>query len=111
MSIKFYVCVCVCLYLCALLVFLVELNREKCPHTCYCHDDQVNCTHQSLVQIPKYLPFNTATLNLSYNNLTILNVSDLIIYSQLRQLILNHNQITDIIETKVSADQHVPTKM
>lgn len=54
-----------------------------------------------LLQIPKYLPYNTASLNLSHNNLATLNVSDLINYSQLRQLILNDNKIETIVDTDV----------
>lgn len=78
-----------------------ESGEQKCPKNCKCSDDQVNCSHQNLIQIPKNLPFNTALLNLSHNNLATLNVSDLINYSQLRQLILNDNHIETIINTEV----------
>lgn len=82
-------------------VFIVESNRQKCPQKCHCFEDQVECSHQNLLQIPKYLPINTASLNLSHNSLATLNVSELINYSQLRQLILNDNQIETIIDTEV----------
>lgn len=74
---------------------------QKCPKNCKCSDDQVDCSHQNLVQIPKNLPLNTTLLNLSHNSLAMLNVTDLINYSQLQQLILNDNQIEKIIYTEV----------
>lgn len=81
---------------------LLESNRPECPKECQCVKDQVECSHQNLLQIPKYLPLNMTSLDLSHNNLTTLNVSDLINYSQLQQLILNDNKIETIIDTEVS---------
>lgn len=91
-----------CFFLFSLRLFHLESNRQICPEKCHCLDDQVDCSYQNLLQIPKHLFFNTASLDLSYNNLTILNVSDLLNYSQLRQLIVNHNKIEKIIDTEVS---------
>lgn len=76
--------------------------RPECPEECHCVKDEVECSHRNLLQIPKYLPLNTTSLNLSHNNLTTLNVSDLIDYNQLQQLILTDNEIETIIDTKVS---------
>lgn len=81
--------------------FFIEANKEKCPKMCKCFDDQVNCSHQKLDKIPKNLPYRTALLNLSDNHLAVLNVSDLINYSHLRQLILNDNRIETIINEQV----------
>lgn len=82
-------------------------SQRKCPQKCHCLDDQVDCSHQNLLQIPKHLPFNTASLNLSHNNLVILNVSDLINCSQLRQLVLNDNKIGTIINAEVSCNNRI----
>lgn len=77
--------------------------RQECPDNCHCSNDEVQCSHQNLLQIPKYLPLNTTTLDLSHNNLATLNVSDLVSknYTQLRQIILNDNKIETIIDTEV----------
>lgn len=83
---------------------LTESRELKCPKSCKCSDtfDFVDCSHQKLVQIPKNLPHSTVQLNLSHNLLTTLNVSDLIKCSDLRQLLLNDNQIETIVNTDVS---------
>lgn len=62
----------------------------------------MDCSNQTLVQIPKNLPRNTVQLNLSHNLLTILNVSDLVNLKELQQLSVNGNQIEIIVNTDVS---------
>lgn len=85
--------------------FFSESQQSKCPKNCKCSNDFgfVDCSHKKLARIPKNLPQTTVQLNLSHNLLTTLNVSDLIRYSELRQLLLNDNQIETIENTDVSS--------
>lgn len=51
--------------------------------------------------MPKNLPQNTLIIDLSYNQLTALNVSDLTNYIELQELILNNNQIERVVDNSV----------
>lgn len=81
-----------------------EPIEQACPKGCKCNNEfaSVDCSNQSLVQIPKNLPQNTVQLNLSHNLLTTLNVSDLVNLKELQQLFVNDNQIEIIVNTDVS---------
>ncbi|CAH2048906.1 unnamed protein product, partial [Iphiclides podalirius] len=59
----------------------------------------VDCSLRNLTQLPADLPPNTVKLNVSYNNITSLGaVSDDPSYEHLRQLIVDHNDIDNIVE-------------
>ncbi|XP_069359609.1 protein halfway isoform X1 [Maniola hyperantus] len=58
----------------------------------------VDCSQRHLKEMPTNLPPNTARLNVSYNNITSLQpVSDQS-YEHVRQLIVDHNDIANIVD-------------
>lgn len=81
-----------------------EPIEEACPKGCKCNNEfaSVDCSNQTLVQIPKNLPQNTVQLNLSHNLLTTLIVSDLVNLKELQQLFVTDNHIEIIVDTDVS---------
>ncbi|CAH0585439.1 unnamed protein product [Chrysodeixis includens] len=59
----------------------------------------VDCTQRNLTVMPTDLPMNTVKLNVSLNNITSLQpVADDASYEHLRQLIVDHNDIANILE-------------
>lgn len=78
-----------------------EPIEQVCPEGCKCNSefDSVDCSNQTLVQIPKNLPRSTVQLNLSHNLLTTLNISNLENLKELEQLFVNDNQIEIIVNT------------
>lgn len=63
----------------------------------------VDCAHRRLRHLPTNLPPNTVKLNVSYNNITSLApVGDDPTYENLRQLIIDHNDIPNILELEGS---------
>ncbi|CAG9561604.1 unnamed protein product [Danaus chrysippus] len=59
----------------------------------------VDCSRRHLQQMPTNLPPNTVKLNVSYNNITSLQaVSDDPSYEHLRNLLVDHNDITSIVD-------------
>lgn len=62
------------LTLCVLLFLTCSCSSlSLCPAHCSCESTVVNCVSQNLSSIPQPLPENTTTLNLSGNNIRILN--------------------------------------
>ncbi|CAH2980613.1 unnamed protein product [Chilo suppressalis] len=58
----------------------------------------VDCSHRHLRHLPTHLPPNTVKLNVSYNNITSLGaVGDDPSYEHLRQLFVDHNDVTNIV--------------
>lgn len=84
--------------------FKTDTDQAKCPENCKCSDvfKHVDCANISLTEIPKNLPLNTIRLDLSHNQLTILNISNLIDCHDLRELILSNNKIEAIHDNAVS---------
>lgn len=59
----------------------------------------VDCSQRNLTSLPNNLPLNTVKLNVSCNNITSLQtVADDQTYEHLRQLIVDHNDIPNILE-------------
>ncbi|XP_026314046.1 protein halfway isoform X2 [Hyposmocoma kahamanoa] len=59
----------------------------------------VDCSQRGLKEMPTNLPTNTVKLNVSHNNITSLQpMSDDPSYDQLKQLIVDYNDITSIVE-------------
>ncbi|KAK7147914.1 hypothetical protein R3I94_010439 [Phoxinus phoxinus] len=62
------------LTLCVLLILTCSCSSlSLCPAHCSCESTVVNCVSQNLSSIPQPLPENITTLNLSGNNIRILN--------------------------------------
>lgn len=82
----------------------LESIKQICPDICKCSDEFriVDCSHQDLVEIPNDLPDTTVQLNLSYNSLTTLDISELIRYHELQELYVTDNQIATIVHSEVS---------
>lgn len=83
--------------------FSQMLTAFKCPVNCKCSEAfrTVDCSHQQLTQVPADLPLKTARLDLSHNQLTTLNISNLVGCVFLRELIVNDNQIEVIHDNAV----------
>ncbi|KAG6455666.1 protein halfway [Manduca sexta] len=59
----------------------------------------VDCSRRQLKEMPTHLPPNTVKLNVSYNNITSLQaIASDTSYDHLRRLIVEHNDITNILE-------------
>ncbi|CAH2244598.1 protein halfway [Pararge aegeria] len=58
----------------------------------------VDCSQRHLKEMPTNLPPNTAKLNVSYNNITSLQPVSDPSYEHVRQLLVDHNDIANIVE-------------
>lgn len=79
------------------------LENWSCPKNCKCSDifKHVNCSFQMLKSIPDNLPLNLLRLDLSHNELELLNVTQLNNYTEIEELIIRNNSITKIINGQV----------
>nr|XP_046240116.1 lumican isoform X2 [Scatophagus argus] len=71
-------------------------NPEACPHQCDCPiqwPTALYCDHRGLADIPERLPDRTQYLFLQRNNITSLSSFSLTNITDLRWLILDHNQL------------------
>eukprot|EP00079_Xenopus_tropicalis_P017901 XP_004918536.2 PREDICTED: polycystin-1-like [Xenopus tropicalis] len=75
----------------------------RCPPRCRCTPTLVNCSGAGLWKMPPAgdCPPETAIMDLSRNQLTLLQIRELIGYRSLRKLILRENQIQIIDESAV----------
>lgn len=82
---------------------LVIAKNLSCPKNCKCSDiiQHVNCSFQMLKSIPDNLPLNLLQLDLSHNELEVLNATQLNKYTEIRELIIRNNSITKIINAEV----------
>ncbi|OCT62934.1 hypothetical protein XELAEV_18044027mg [Xenopus laevis] len=76
---------------------------SRCPPLCRCTPTLVNCSGAGLWKIPaaRDCPPDTAIMDLSGNQLTLLRIRDVIGHRSLRKLILRENQIQIIEESNV----------
>lgn len=79
------------------------MPESKCPTTCFCSNDlkSINCTRRQLTEIPINLPPIATKIDLSHNQLTQLNVTNLEYCTNLSELLLNNNQIGSISNKEV----------
>ncbi|XP_057705567.1 matrix-remodeling-associated protein 5 isoform X2 [Corythoichthys intestinalis] len=88
--------VCVSLLLTSLLCLMsFPVQAEPpCPQSCSCPSvKDVHCTFRHLTAVPKNFPKDTERLNLGYNSLTELEVSDFRSLRQLEMLLMHGNDI------------------
>ncbi|XP_075430230.1 LOW QUALITY PROTEIN: amphoterin-induced protein 3 [Ascaphus truei] len=64
-----------------------------CPSSCICASDLLSCVRQGLHQVPPALPPTSASLDLSYNNLSHLHNHWLSNLPRLHVLRLSHNRV------------------
>ncbi|XP_068172052.1 lumican [Antennarius striatus] len=72
-------------------------NPQPCPQQCDCPiqwPTAIYCDHKGLADIPDHLPNRTQYLFLQYNNISSVSSSFLANNTDLRWLILDHNQLT-----------------
>ncbi|XP_024282783.1 leucine-rich repeats and immunoglobulin-like domains protein 1 [Oncorhynchus tshawytscha] len=67
-----------------------------CAQNCTCTGDSVDCSHLDLTDTPLDLPIQTVALNLGHNKLTAIDVGAFSNLPNLRELRLDHNELTSI---------------
>ncbi|KAM8868367.1 leucine-rich repeats and immunoglobulin-like domains protein 1 [Synchiropus picturatus] len=67
-----------------------------CAQNCTCDGDSVDCRHAQLTAVPLDLPVRTVSLNLGHNKLTAVNPEAFHNLPDLRELRLDHNELTSI---------------
>ncbi|XP_038666521.1 leucine-rich repeats and immunoglobulin-like domains protein 1 isoform X1 [Scyliorhinus canicula] len=77
-----------------------------CIPGCTCSGEELDCSKQAWTRIPRQLPAWVVYLNLSYNRLTSIDPSVFTELSHLRELRLDHNELTTIPEIG-SASTHL----
>lgn len=80
------------------MIFAEVPQIENCPKRCTC-DEQlqfIDCSNHSLTEIPKNLPNTSLQINLSNNDITEIQDSDLSNLTVVRQILLQNNKIQNI---------------
>ncbi|XP_055534733.1 probable serine/threonine-protein kinase roco5 [Wyeomyia smithii] len=69
-----------------------------CPQQCSCEDGTqfLNCSHQSLTEVPEDLPRDVIRLDLSWNNIKHIPVEAFQNCTDLRELLLDRNVIEEV---------------
>ncbi|XP_035517220.1 leucine-rich repeats and immunoglobulin-like domains protein 1 isoform X2 [Morone saxatilis] len=67
-----------------------------CAQNCTCNGDSVDCSDLELTATPLDLPVRTVSLNLGHNKLTAIGVEAFDNLPNLRELRLDHNELTSI---------------
>ncbi|KAE8298078.1 Leucine-rich repeats and immunoglobulin-like domains protein 1 [Larimichthys crocea] len=67
-----------------------------CALNCTCNGDSVDCSNLELTATPLDLPVRTVSLNLGHNKLTAINAEAFDNLPNLRELRLDHNELTSI---------------
>ncbi|XP_040889228.1 leucine-rich repeats and immunoglobulin-like domains protein 1 [Toxotes jaculatrix] len=85
------------------LILTVELFNSygfgsdlPCAQNCTCNGDSVDCSNLELTATPLDLPARTVSLNLGHNKLTAISVDAFVNLPNLRELRLDHNELTSI---------------
>uniref|UniRef100_A0A8C2X9D0 Leucine rich repeats and immunoglobulin like domains 1 n=1 Tax=Cyclopterus lumpus TaxID=8103 RepID=A0A8C2X9D0_CYCLU len=78
-----------------------------CAQNCTCSGDSVDCSGLELTATPLDLPVRTASLNLGHNKLTSINVEVFDSLPNLRELRLDHNELTSIPDLGQAASKIV----
>uniref|UniRef100_A0A8B9LIJ8 Leucine-rich repeats and immunoglobulin-like domains 1 n=1 Tax=Astyanax mexicanus TaxID=7994 RepID=A0A8B9LIJ8_ASTMX len=85
------------LFLCLELLISGGLSSEEtCASNCTCAGSKTDCSGLKLTHIPADLPEHTETLNLSHNKLTAVDTDILSNLPNLREVRLDHNELTSI---------------
>lgn len=67
-----------------------------CPQNCTCTLDTTDCSRLDMADVPQDLPKSTVHLNLSHNKLTAVDMDILSNLPNLREVRLDHNELTSI---------------
>ena len=74
------------------------LQQNSCPKACRCREDYtiIICNNAGLRHVPKDLPDTALTIDLSHNHIRELNREDFRNCSKVREIKLNHNELTQL---------------
>lgn len=96
------------------LILLLELlisrglgSEVLCAQNCTCNGDSVDCSNLGLTAVPPDLPVGTVSLNLGHNKLREVNPETFDNLLQLRELRLDHNELTSIPDLGQAASKIV----
>ncbi|GAA6222311.1 leucine-rich repeats and immunoglobulin-like domains protein 1 [Lates japonicus] len=96
------------------LILTVELFNSyglssdlPCAQNCTCDGDSVDCSNLELTATPLDLPARTVSLNLGHNKLTTISVEVFANLPNLRELRLDHNELTSIPDLGQAASKIV----
>ncbi|XP_031710643.1 leucine-rich repeats and immunoglobulin-like domains protein 1 [Anarrhichthys ocellatus] len=78
-----------------------------CAQNCTCDGDSVDCSNLELTATPLDLPVRTVSLNLGHNKLTSINAEAFDSLPNLRELRLDHNELTSIPDLGQAASKIV----
>ncbi|XP_033977803.1 leucine-rich repeats and immunoglobulin-like domains protein 1 [Trematomus bernacchii] len=78
-----------------------------CAQNCTCDGDAVDCSNLELTATPLDLPVRTVSLNLGHNKLTSIDVEAFDNLPNLRELRLDHNELTSIPDLGQAASKIV----
>uniref|UniRef100_A0A673GKQ7 Leucine-rich repeats and immunoglobulin-like domains protein 1 n=1 Tax=Sinocyclocheilus rhinocerous TaxID=307959 RepID=A0A673GKQ7_9TELE len=67
-----------------------------CPQNCTCTIDTSDCSHLDITDVPQDLPKSTVHLNLSHNKLAAVDMDILSNLPNLKEVRLDHNELTSI---------------
>ncbi|XP_016299217.1 leucine-rich repeats and immunoglobulin-like domains protein 1 [Sinocyclocheilus anshuiensis] len=67
-----------------------------CPQNCTCTRETTDCSHLDITDVPQDLPKSTVHLNLSHNKLAAVDMDILSNLPNLREVRLDHNELTSI---------------
>uniref|UniRef100_A0A8C4I0R4 Leucine-rich repeats and immunoglobulin-like domains 1 n=1 Tax=Dicentrarchus labrax TaxID=13489 RepID=A0A8C4I0R4_DICLA len=79
-----------------LLISYGQSSDLPCAQNCTCNGDSVDCSDLELTATPLDLPVRTVSLNLGHNKLTAFSVEAFDNLPNLRELRLDHNELTSI---------------
>lgn len=79
----------------------------SCAQNCTCNGDSVDCSNLELTATPLDLPVRTVSLNLGHNKLIAIDVEAFANLPNLRELRLDHNELTSIPDLGQAASKIV----
>ncbi|XP_061779809.2 leucine-rich repeats and immunoglobulin-like domains protein 1 isoform X1 [Nerophis lumbriciformis] len=82
-------------------------SELQCVQNCTCNGDSVDCSNLQLTAAPVDLPVRTVSLNLGHNKLTAIDVKVFADLPNLRELRLDHNELTSIPDLGQAASKIV----
>ncbi|KAM9409703.1 leucine-rich repeats and immunoglobulin-like domains protein 1 [Pholidichthys leucotaenia] len=82
-------------------------SDSPCAQNCTCSGDSVDCSGLELTETPLDLPVRTAFLNLGHNKLNTINPETFANLPNLRELRLDHNELTSIPDLGQAASKIV----
>ncbi|CAL9705027.1 unnamed protein product [Knipowitschia caucasica] len=95
-------------------IFIPELlmsygsgSEPLCAQNCTCSGDSVDCSRLGLTAVPLDLPVGTVSLNLGHNNLAAIDPEAFSNLLHLRELRLDHNDLTSIPDLGAAASKIV----